>query len=94
MYVEPDGTLWVGTVEGGLNRKGQKSPRRGSLRGLFRPCSSSGAGGGAVGKDAAVQNRNDTGTNSQNYCIFQWIPQIGFGLGTGEQVNIVNYCVT
>lgn len=21
MYVEPDGTLWVGTVEGGLNRK-------------------------------------------------------------------------
>ena len=21
MYAEPDGTLWVGTVEGGLNRK-------------------------------------------------------------------------
>jgi ligand-binding sensor domain-containing protein/AraC-like DNA-binding protein len=28
MYVEPDGTLWVGTVEGGLNRKeGEKEGR-------------------------------------------------------------------
>lgn len=33
MYVEPDGTLWVGTVEGGLNRmEGEKESRREGVR--------------------------------------------------------------
>ena len=35
MYVEPDGTVWVGTVEGGLNRmEGEKEGKREGVKGF------------------------------------------------------------